>query len=250
MLNRKELKSRGKVAFKKNYWACVAAAFLLANVVNLMSSFEFKTSIRYENGIEYMENYLTIYNIPLLEIGVIHVACAIFLSVLVTALLINVLEVGGRAFFSKNVYETADFKEMFYGFDKRWYKNIVITQFVCNLKIFLWGLLFVIPGIIKALEYWMVPYILAETPNMEYKEVLKKSKQMMNGYKMDVLIFEFSFILWNILSAFTFGILAVMYVNPYIYASSAEIYHALKQKNETNNENMNESSQLIHMEEV
>ena len=31
-----------------------------------------------------------------------------------------------------------------------------------NVKIFLWGLLFVIPGIVKSYEYKMVPYILAE----------------------------------------------------------------------------------------
>ncbi len=243
MLRRKELKLKGKEAFKRNYWACVVAALVLTFMTNSLSSFEFKTNISYENGFEHVERYLTFSDIPLMPVTLFQIACALIVSVLVSILIASVLEVGGCAFFSKNSYEPADFKEVFFGFDKRWYKNIVTVQFFCNLKIFLWGLLFVIPGIIKSYEYYMVPYILSENPYMEHEEALRKSKEMMNGYKMEVFIFELSFILWNLLAAMTFGLLALFYVTPYTLASRAEIYHELKPKEFANNENMNESSQ-------
>ena len=47
-------------------------------------------------------------------------------------------------------------------------------MFHYDIRIFLWSLLFIIPGFYKQYQYRMVPYILAETPDMDYKEVLQK----------------------------------------------------------------------------
>lgn len=76
----------------------------------------------------------------------------------------------------------------------------------------------------------MVPYILAENPGMDRKEVFQISKEMMNGHKTDAFFLDLSFIGWQFLSAFTCGILAIFYVNPYIQATHAEIYAFNKQK--------------------
>ena len=45
---------------------------------------------------------------------------------------------------------------------------------------------------------------------------------------LGLFVLDLSFIGWQILSGLTFGILGIFYVNPYIYATKAELYLALK----------------------
>ena len=58
-----------------------------------------------------------------------------------------------------------------------------VNIFLKQLFTFLWCLLLIVPGIVKAYEYMMVPYILAENPDMSREEVFALSKQMMKGNK-------------------------------------------------------------------
>lgn len=51
----------------------------------------------------------------------------------------------------------------------------------------LWMLLFIIPGIVKSYEYMMIPYLLAEHPEMTRQEAFAESKQMMDGNKWDAI---------------------------------------------------------------
>ena len=87
-------------------------------------------------------------------------------------------------------------------------------------------LLFIIPGIVKSYEYMMIPYLLAEHPEMTRQEAFAESKQMMDGNKWDAFVLDLSFIGWTLLGVCTFGILLVFYVEPYIYLTRAELYHA------------------------
>ena len=103
-------------------------------------------------------------------------------------------------------------------------------MFLRSLYIFLWSLLFIIPGIIKAYEYLMMPYILAENPEMETKEVFARSKEMMTGEKWRAFVLDLSFIGWKILGILTCCVLSVFFVSPYYYSTLAELYAVLKQK--------------------
>ena len=53
------------------------------------------------------------------------------------------------------------------------YLNVVKTMFFMNLWILLWTLLFIVPGIIKSYSYRLVPYILAENPDIDTNEGAK-----------------------------------------------------------------------------
>ena len=97
-----------------------------------------------------------------------------------------------------------------------------------QLFIFLWMLLFYIPGIVKAFAYSMTPYILADCPNVKAKDALKLSMRMTQGYKADILVAELSFIGWLILGGLTFHILTALYVMPYMQTTMAGIYEELK----------------------
>ncbi len=97
-----------------------------------------------------------------------------------------------------------------------------------ELFTFLWSLLFVIPGIIKALAYSMTPYILADTRAVPATEALKLSMRMTNGYKGKVFVMYLSFIGWGLLSALTGGLLYIFYVGPYMNTAFAGLYEELK----------------------
>lgn len=94
---------------------------------------------------------------------------------------------------------------------------------------FLWTLLLVIPGIIKMYAYSAAPYILAEFPNVRATDAIKLSMRMTNGYKGELFVLDLSFIGWFILSLLTFGLVGLLYVNPYYMTSRAGMYEELKQ---------------------
>ena len=90
---------------------------------------------------------------------------------------------------------------------------------VCLLEgifIVLWTLLFIIPGIIKAIAYSLVPYLLADDKykDLSATEVLKKSEELMKGHKWDYVVLNLSFIGWHLLAAFTLFILEI-WILPY-----------------------------------
>lgn len=98
-----------------------------------------------------------------------------------------------------------------------------------ELFIFLWSWLFIIPGIIKALAYFMAPYILAESKNVRATDAIKLSMRMTQGYKGEIFVMGLSFIGWAILSGITFGIVGIFYAGPYMSTSFAGLYHELKE---------------------
>lgn len=154
------------------------------------------------------------------------VLVASIIGIFVSVFIYNPLEIGTKRFFFKNLNQPAEVKEVAFGFDHN-YKNVIKILFFRDLYIFGWSLLFVIPGIIKSYEYLMVPYLLAENPNLTKEQAFSLSKQMMMGHKWDTFVLELSFIGWDILSGFTLGILSVFYVTPYKKLTEAALYEQL-----------------------
>lgn len=136
------------------------------------------------------------------------------------------IELGTSKFFIVNTYEKPAIALLFSGFNKHLAKNALIYLWA-TIKVFLWALLFVIPGIIKAFEYAMIPYILAENPEITSKEAFELSKKMMTGNKWRYFVLSFSFIGWVLLAMLTFGI-GALFLAPYIDAALAEFYVEVK----------------------
>lgn len=114
------------------------------------------------------------------------------------------------------------FESLFDGF-KKCFGNSIVLSLLTGLFVLLWALLFIIPGIIKAIAYSMAPYLMADNPNMTATEALDDSQRLMDGHKMDFFILGLSFIGWALLVIVTFGIAAI-WVGPYIQATHAEFY--------------------------
>lgn len=238
MWDRLLFKARGKDAFRRNYGSAVAVTFIMG-LINMLVSGSSSGASNANTHTQFSINEGTYYVTDgFHSSGVSLFSTMLFLFLVVVVLALTVLkifigynlEVGGAKFFIQNQTSRPGVDMILDGFRSGHYGNIVFTMFCRNLFISLWSLLFIIPGIVKYYEYMMVPYILAENPGMDRKEVFQISKEMMNGHKTDAFFLDLSFIGWQFLSAFTCGILAIFYVNPYIQATHAEIYAFNKQK--------------------
>lgn len=140
------------------------------------------------------------------------------------------LSVGMQGVFAK-IYrkEQTDVGQIFKGFSGNYMRKVGGMAWMA-LFVWLWTLLFIIPGIIKGISYSMIPFILAESPNVPAREAMKLSMRMTNGYKGEIFVMYLSFIGWYLLSFLTCGILALVYVNPYANTTYAGYYVELKRR--------------------
>lgn len=120
--------------------------------------------------------------------------------------------------------ETPTIDNLFDGF-KLLIQNFFLA-FMMSLFVFLWSLLFIIPGIIKAYAYSMAFYIKQDHPEYEWKECLDESQRIMDGHKADLFLLQLSFIGWMILCIFTAGI-GFLWLEPYMQAAQANFYNEL-----------------------
>ncbi len=112
----------------------------------------------------------------------------------------------------------------------RIYQPVLATTALRTVKVFLWSLLFVIPGIVMGYAYSMADYIIYENPNLSASQALDMSRRMTQGYKGELFVFDLSFFGWELLSALTLGILGIVYVNPYYATAHAYVYESLKRR--------------------
>ena len=76
---------------------------------------------------------------------------------------------------------------------------------------------------------YLVPYIVAENPEVTRKEAFQLSADMMQGNRIHAIGYDLSYIGWGLLSLSTFGLLSVFYITPERYLGRTEIYMALRQ---------------------
>lgn len=118
----------------------------------------------------------------------------------------------------------ASFDSLFAYFD--YWKTMIAASFLQTLYILLWTLLLIIPGIVAGYSYAMTPYILAENPDLTASEAIRRSKEMMEGNRMDLFILELTFIGWELLCILTLGI-GNLWLGPYKAAAMAAFYKEL-----------------------
>ncbi len=259
MWTRKELKERAKEALKRNYWKIVLVSLIGMLIggglgssgisgggsdIRDMASDNVKEHFtEHENddvdweGAEAVQDDIQmdirpqdIVAVAFTVIVVLIVAAIVLaIGIALDVLLLNPVQVGINRFMVKSLDDTARIAEVGYTFDHN-YKNGVKVMFFKDLYVVLWSLLFIVPGIYKAYQYRMVPYILGENPDMTYQEVLQRSKDMMDGQKWDAFVLDLSFILWHMLGGITSGLAEIFYVAPYVNLTDAALYSRLSRK--------------------
>lgn len=220
-----EIKEQGKAAFKANYWPCV----LMALLMSLFAGYSAATGS--SQAPQQTDPNTTVANMDPKQAAAILAALGIFLVIglLLRIFLANPIQVGGSTFFKSNVEAPpAPFALIKTGFQN--YGHTFVTLFLRDLYLFFWFLLLFIPGLIKAYSYRMVPYILAENPDMPANEIITRSREMMNGNKWQAFLLDLSFIGWILLGCLTLGFGLIFWTTPYMQSSNAALYLKLKEQ--------------------
>ena len=78
----------------------------------------------------------------------------------------------------------------------------------------------------------MVPFILAEHPELSATEIITRSRRMMNGNKWRAFVLDLSFLGWIILGVFSLGLVFIFWTSPYMNSTHAALYLKLKEAQE------------------
>ncbi len=128
-----------------------------------------------------------------------------------------------RMFLECRLYDKVPFQRiLFLAKVKRWCK-VAVTLAMKVLFQTLWACT-IIGGVIKRYSYYLVSYIVAENPDIGWKEAITLSRKMMDGHKWECFKLEMSFLLWDMAGFLTLGISDLFYTNAYKIATYTEFY--------------------------
>ncbi|MBQ7115675.1 MAG: DUF975 family protein [Clostridia bacterium] len=252
-MNIKNLKQAGKNLFQKNYWYSVLVAFLMAftgttGSTNFNFSFNTSTSSSetspfdalfgseeysntfFEEFFLFDKNFLEdLIQHPFAIVFFIALFSTIAVAAVLGYLIFSSFRCGGIRYFLKSrKNQPVQIHEVFQNLKDKTNFNIGKVLFFRDISVMLWSLLFVIPGIVKSYEYWAVEYILAVRPDIDKDEAKRLSRILMDGNKWNCFVLGFSFIGWNLLAIFTFGLLNIFYINPYMQATFVEFFSEIR----------------------
>lgn len=193
-LNRSVLKTESKVMFRNNY-ATVLAMTILPLIISAGIS-----------AIPVVGFILSWIFSPILYIGGIYVILGI---------------IRNRNLRSGNIFDI---------FGR--FGNVFGAYFTTDLLLLLWYICLIVPGIFKSFSWAMVPFLLADNPDMTGTEARDLSTEMMYGHKWEFFKLILSFIGWFLLSSCTFGIFGLFYVNPWFITAICDYYDNLRMLHE------------------
>lgn len=127
----------------------------------------------------------------------------------------------------------------------RIYKKIPVSRYLFFIRMKRWtrsavtmGLLWIIEFLssftivlypVVRFGFFLVPYIIAENPDIKTRDALKLSWRMMRGNKWTLFKIIISILGWNILNVFTLGVLGILYTNPYKICIYSEFYARVRE---------------------
>lgn len=214
------------------WWALLAGLIaMLLGGYGAQSTFEFRFGSNSGNFMRRLQEFTSgqvdldaIYSMVRPFAGVIAALGGLFVVYGIAMFIIgSAIELGYNRF-NLSLYESAaapKIETLFSLFSA--FGNALVLRLLMLLKILLWALLFVIPGIVAAYRYSMAPYIMAEHPNLSAMEAIEQSKQMMAGNKGRLFCLDLSFIGWYLLAALTGGI-GYVFLTPYVKAATTAFY--------------------------
>ncbi len=217
----REMKERGKAAFKANYWPCVLVALLMGLfTATATATYRTDSSTEFQYAVQSGDKAA----IAALVGAFVLVAG---IGLVIKIFLVNPIKLGGVHFFTENI----EAGPMPVGAIKSGFQNYghnFVVLLLQDVYLTLWFLLLIVPGLIKAYSYRMVPYILAEHPEFSATEVITRSREMMNGHKWQAFKLDLSFLGWILLGALTLGLVNVFWTAPYMESAQAALYLKLR----------------------
>lgn len=210
----------------QGHWAQAVGTGFVASLLGAGTSYGSSLSSSINQTMDDMNYDLYYSNSPI--VGIIFGILSFLVIVLLILALVQLFVSGaaslGYARYNLNLVsknKEANFSDLFSMFHLFW--KAFLLALLQGIFVFLWMLLFIIPGIVAAYRYSMAFYIMCENPEMSPLEAISASKELMKGYKFKLFCLEFSFIGWYFLCLFTLGI-GTLWLTPYVQASAASFY--------------------------
>lgn len=225
MFNRKQYKNFARQQLKKR-WAVpvvmtliitvLSTIFQIPDIYRMLSNDAFWALANYE-GTSYIE-MLQMYN----SIG----SNSSIISTIIQIAVNSILSVAAITLYLKmsRSPEPVSLKSFIEGLNN--WARAILGALWSALWTFLWSLLFFIPGIIKAISYSQMFYLIAEYKDLSVTKAMRISMIITKGYKWDLFILDLSFLGWILLSVLTFGI-GSLWLEPYYKMTAINAYHAL-----------------------
>lgn len=250
MWNRMSLKLKARISLKNFYWmafvVCLIAGSVSTVILNLIPKPD------YYQMFSNPEEAIELISSNMLQFMGMYAFAAV-MSVVVGIFITSPLSVGIRRFFMDATDGRTDISNILYGF-RHSYINVVKVLFFRSLFVFLWTMLvfgvgygiavvFVVMnnvyiataiilltvigsiamGIVKSIQFFFVEFLLAENPGVNFRETLRKSKEMIAGEKFSVFVLKLSFLGWLLLGAIACGV-GTVFVEPYILETEEMLY--------------------------
>lgn len=228
-INRAELKRKAKVYIQKSNpspWLVVLCAVAMQNALSLLSSRiinfpqamakiqqAFQTFMITNDMDRYMEEYFQ-------AIGLVNTSLGAQAIYLLLALVSTMFSIGMIIYFLQVVrLGKGSFGNLLDGLSVL--LRVIGYYIISSIFIFLWSLLFIIPGIIATLRYSQGIYLLLTHPEMGIMDCLRASKELMRGREGEYFVLRLSFLSWliglrivNIGLSFTLGVFSLLIFIP------------------------------------
>lgn len=117
----------------------------------------------------------------------------------------------------------------FHRYDFKLFRLCVIRRII----VLAFGVLLIIPGIVKALEFSLAVYLFQQDKQRSSIDLLEQSRTMMKGHRKELLFIYFGAAGAIILTLLTFGILSI-WTLPYIKGLKANFYLQLSAQIDSN----------------
>lgn len=215
-MNNSEIKKAARASLKGKWWSFAGLTFVMLLVTSLMGMLAVSFRMILEGS--FMPGGITLKTITI-----------VVLSILYTVASLSVLPIQYGFYYahlaSAREDDLADPAHLFAGYQRFWF--ILGLTILVQLIISFGFMILIVPGVIMALAYAMWPFIAHDHPELSIKEVLERSRVLMQGHKGELLLLILSFLGWILLCILTLGI-ALFFVTPYIYMSLYHFYENIR----------------------
>jgi len=217
-MDRKEIKELAKSKIKGNKWNIIWPVLVISVIESILTSiFGGRIEVDFTN---------------LESISLVNVSPRYYIGSIIVTLIVGLITAGYLKYIL-NFVRTGkfEFNDIIDTVKAKWL-NLLIAEILTTIIVALCAMLFVIPGIIMAIAYTFVTYLVIDT-DVSGSDSLKKSREMMKGYKWNYFVFGLSFIGWIILIPFTLGLILI-WLYPYMTVANTIYYEKLKELDSKN----------------
>lgn len=149
---------------------------------------------------------------------------AFLVYIVVMLFVTNIVKVGERrCYLEVQTYDRPCPERLLFIYRLRRTRRTAKTMMFYEVKLLLWFL--TLGGyLVKRYEYFYVPYLIAENPNLDTKTVFRLSREMTQGRKWEMFLLDVSFWYWHILGILSLGLANLFWTQPYINLTRAQLY--------------------------